>query len=312
MKSGEYIFFNITAKATIPEVIDIIHIESRIRHGAKSKITIANPLPLSEPVEMGTASNNEWWICDSKFIRLKEVTPFSRNTEASFEIEYRPLVTQLSSEHLLTIFTKNIGIFKYKIITSSSPSLHEKLVLETSFGICLNHTINFRAFNLSKCEYQCSISDSKVFTTPKSISSDQCDWNGKDVQFTMTYDPSDIGEINDCLKLFSPDGGEYIFDIIARCLPPIPQGPFILNGTGTKIDIPFRNCFSSSSSYKCYTDSPNFVLPNPVLSLQPKASGTIAVEFKPIDSNNNNGKLFVESTTSGDTRQWIFYVSGKK
>ena len=92
-ETGEYVYYALRVTTTAAEVLETIEIESPVRQTARYVMSIENPLPRDVPVAMGApAKPDEWWVCESKFVRVVELVPMSGNPEGSFEIEYRPLL----------------------------------------------------------------------------------------------------------------------------------------------------------------------------------------------------------------------------
>ena len=320
--TGEYCFYNLIGKSIMAEVIETIKIEAPVRQSARYIVGIENPLAISRPdiaIEMGSSSKpDEWWTCDSKFVRLKELTSFTPgSTEATFEIEYRPLLpTKAPTEHLVTIITKNLGIFKYKVVltavqSSSLPSLKFNVPL----GSTQTETFVFKAYNTAKCDYACMLKRSDVFSVPKAVTVDAItDWNGSDIKLAITYEPMEVGEVRDVITLTHPDGGEYVCELVATCIAPTPQGPFYVS-RGKSVDIPFRNIFASATSFTYSIDSPAFKINSPSATVPPKSQGTCAVTFDPQgDLLHTPGgvigaKLFIKCSTKPDL-SWIMYLSG--
>jgi hydrocephalus-inducing protein len=320
--TGEYCFYNFIGKSVMAEVIETIKIEAPVRQSARYIVGIENPLAISRPdipIEMGSSSKpDEWWTCDSKYVRLKELTPFTPgSTEATFEIEYRPLLpTKAPTEHLVTIITKNLGIFKYKVVltavqSSSLPSLKFNVPL----GSTQTETFTFKAYNAAKCDYTCVLKRSDVFSVPKSVAVDAItDWYGNDIKVAITYEPMEVGEVRDIITLAHPEGGEYVCELVATCIAPTPQGPFYVN-RGKSVDIPFRNIFASATSFTYSIDSPAFKINSPSATVPPKSQGTCAVTFDPQgDLLHTPGgvigaKLFIKCATKPDL-SWIMYLSG--
>jgi len=317
--TNEYCFYNLTAKTTMPEILETITIESPIRQSARYILTLENPLSADTKVSMGSiAKPDEWWTCDSKYIRVKELSPFNGNPEGSFEVEYRPLLpSPQPTEHLLSIVSKELGLFKFKIVTKSTPpSLRQILRFSVPLGSVQSETFTFRAFNSNKAEYNLKVSKPDMFTLQKSISVEASSgWDGDDIRLPISFEPISIGEIRDTLTVSSPEGGEYTAELIAECVAPFPKGPFNFT-SGSIVNIPFRNFFPSTCTWKFSTDSAAFTAIAPSASVNGKTEGQCQVKFEPKEEHLSvaggtiTAKLFVQCADKPDLSPWVFYLRG--
>ena len=319
--TGEYLFYNLIAKTTMADVLEVINIESPVRQSARYVITVENPLPADTIVSMGSiAKPDEWWSCDSKVINFKELSPLSGNPEGSFEIEYRPLMpTKSPSEHLLTIITKELGTFKYKVVLTATPAtIRQTLKFDVPLGTIQAETYKFRVFNSTKCEYACKVTKPDTFNVVKSLSVDAVSggWSGDEVSVDVAFEPTEIGETTDTLTISSSEGGEYLCELVAKCVAPVPQGPFnFMQGAGP-IDIPFRNCFSSACAWTFSLDSSAFRFGTPNVTLQPKTEGKCQIYFEPKEEHGTvpgtviTAKLFIQCSAKPDLSPWVFYLKG--
>ena len=253
-------------------------------------------------------------------IRLRELIPFSGNAEGTFEMEYRPLVvTQHPKEHLLTIMTRELGTFKYKIsVTATPPTLRQSLRFDVPLGSSQIENYVFRTFNATAIQYACAVKRSDFFTVQKSLAAEAVkDWEGVDMKLPVAFEPTEIGEIKDTLTVSSPEGGEYLCDLVGVCSAPLPQGPFNFS-EGATVEIPFRNCFSATCKWSFSLDSTHFRLPTPSASVAAKTKGTCLVVFEPDETALAIGvasmiaaKLFIRCDSKPDLPPWVFYLKGK-
>lgn len=322
--TGEYTFFEFTARTTVPEVLETISVESPVRQTARAIITMENPLPLDSgiPVTMGSvAKPSEWWTCDSKYVRINELSPLSGNNEGTFELEYRPLMpTNQPTEHLVTIITKELGVFKYKLVVKATPPLlKQSLKFNVPLGAMQTEQFIFRAYNNVKVDYTCAITKPDAFSVQKILSVDPVagGWDGDEVRLGVVFEPTEIGQVRDTLTVNSAEGGQYICELIADCSAPMPQGPFNVQQGAGSMDIPFRNCFVASSAWAFSVDSSAFRLPNLSATVPGKTEGKVAVFFEPKEEHMStpggiiNAKLFVTCSAKPTLPPWVFYLRGK-
>eukprot|EP01034_Spumella_vulgaris_P022205 gene22205-28319_t len=323
--TGEYAFYELTAKTTMPEVLETVSVESPVRQTARYIITVENPLPAGDnAVTMGSVGKPaDWWQCDCKYVRLNELTPLSGNSEGSFEVEYRPLMpTAQPTEHLLTVTTKELGTFKYKLIVKATPPiLRQVLRFDVPLGSMQTESFIFHAYNALKCDYTNSVRRPDFFTVQKTLTVDPvaAGWDGDDVRLSVVFEPTEIGEVRDLLTVSSPgEGGEYQCELIGNCVAPMPQGPFnLVQGQGGALEIPFRNCFTTTCSWAFSVDSTAFRVVAPTASVNAKTQGVCSVVFEPKEEHLTvaggfvNAKLFIQCSTIANTPPWTFYLRGK-
>jgi len=306
---------------TAAEVLETISMESPVRQTARSIITLENPLPANLPVGMGKAGDgNNWWTSDSKFIRVTQLSGLSGNTEGNFEIEFRPLaVTPHPVENTVTVFTKELGTYIYKVVLKSTPpTLRQLLRFEVPLGSIQTETFVFKAYNTTKVDFTTSVERSDVFALQKLLSVDavKAGWDGDEIRVPISFEPTQIGEVRDVLQIASAEGGTYTCELVAECVAPLPQGPFNLVG-GAKVDIPFRNCFSTTCNWSFAVDATAFTLGATTASVNAKTQGTCSVTFLPKEEHRNapggiiTGKLFVTCSSKPDLPPWVFYLRGK-
>jgi hydrocephalus-inducing protein len=308
----------------MPEVLETISVESPVRQTARYIITVENPLTPDIPVAMGSlAKPADWWSCDSPYVKLNELSPLSGNNEGTFEVEYRPLKpTAQPTEHLLTIITKELGTCKYKLIVKASPPLLKQVLrFDAPLGSMQSESFIFRAYNTANCSFACSVKKPDSFTvqTPLAVPAVAGGWDGEDARLNVVFEPTVIGEVRDTLLVTSPEGGEYLCELIGNCTAPMPQGPFNLVQGGGAVDIPFRNCFSSQSTWTFSVDSSAYRIAAPAgtASVNAKTQSQCSVVFEPKEEHLNtpggivSAKLFITCTSIPNIPPWIFYLQGK-
>lgn len=311
----------------MPEIQENIFIESPVRQTARSIISIENPLFKEQiPIAMGSiAKPSEWWTCDCPYIKVNELSSLNGNLEGNFEVEYRPLKpTAQPTEYLLTIITKELGTFKYKVTVKATPPLLKQVLrFDASLGSMQAESFIFRSYNTIKCDYLCSVKKPEYFQVQNKLEVGpvQGGWNGDDIRLNVVFEPSVIGEIRDTLVVTSTDGGEYICEVIGNCTAPMPQGPFnLIQGAGG-IDIPFRNCFSSSATWAFSIDSNAFRITSPtsIATVNAKTQSQCSIIFEPKEQHlalypkggSMNAKLFITCTSIPNIPPWIFYLKGQ-
>jgi hydrocephalus-inducing protein len=351
-ESKEYCYYELNAKTLMGEVLETFNIEAPIRQTARLILPIENPLPPDVPIKMGSVQKpQEWWTCDSKYIRINELLNISGQREGTYEIEYRPLkLSPQPTEHLITIITQELGTFKYKIITKSSPSLlKQSLKFETSLGNIQTEPFLFRAYNSAKTDYQCAVTKGDIFNVQKSlpleaITDPRQQWEGNETRLPIQFEPNEIGLFYDKLTIKSAEFGDYECELIGNCLPPIPTGPYSMETGMPPIEIVFRNVFTTNCNWSATIDSTAFKIVNPAtannFTVNSKTESKVVIAFEPKEehllalansSSNTAGgdlvalatqlanagnnmitaKLFISCLSKPEIPSWVYYLRGK-
>jgi hydrocephalus-inducing protein len=321
--SGEYTYYDVTATTTMGDVVETIAIESPVRQTARYVISIENPLPTNSPVTMvGAQGKPEWWSCDSAVVKINELSAMDGSNEGSFEVEFRPLVpTPQPTEHLLIISTKELGTFKYKLLLKSTPPLLKQILrFDVPLGSMQTEQFVFHAYNEAKSDFICTVTKPDFFTVQKSLVVDAVSdgWAGNDIRLPIVFEPTEIGEVRDTLTVISPVGGSYVCELVANCIAPMPQGPFnFVQGGVMSMDIPFRNCFTSTCSWSFTVDHDAFRVAAPTASVNQKTEGKCTVLFEPTEEHVKvlggfiTAKLFITCSTKSNISPWVFYLRAK-
>ena len=175
----------------------------------------------------------------------------------------------------------------------------------------------FKAYNGAKLDYACSTKKPNLFGVEKSVSVDGSpEWDGQDVRVAVSFEPIDIGVVRDTLTIAAPGGIEYICEIVATCVPPMPQGPFEISQGGGNVDISFRNYFASNETWAFSTDNGAFKVASASASVPAKSEGKCGVSFVPDPDSAGavgsvmSAKLFVTCSSKPGLPPFVFYLKG--
>jgi hydrocephalus-inducing protein len=130
---------------------------------------------------------------------------------------------------------------------------------------------------------------------------------GVEVEVSVTYEPAEIGESKDTLKVAAPQGGEYIFPLRGICVAPKPQGPVLVKAGGSA-QIAFKNVFSAQQEFRITVDNPQFTVKDKEV-VPAKKPLAIAVAYKPTGDarKETTAKLVI---TCGTLPPWVYYLKG--
>ena len=157
--------------------------------------------------------------------------------------------------------------------------------------------------------------DSSEFHVDKTVTAAPGSSAGTEVAIEVNYEPSHLGESRANLTITSNLGGEYTFPLFGTCIPPKPQGPFVVKA-GSTASITFRNVFSSTTAFTFQVDSPLFHVTKPGENIRSRKDHRIVVGFDGNDSGSKAavmGKLIVSCPRSAGGQanvQWIYYLKG--
>ena len=182
--------------------------------------------------------------------------------------------------------------------------------LQAMLGASQVQTLRFTHFAKVKADYACSLAagaagafavDAKLSAPPATSDA------GVEVELTVTYEPSEIGESRDTLKIASPQGGEYVFPLRGVCVAPKPQGPIMVKAGGSAV-IPFKNVFATQQEFRITVDSPLFQVKDKEV-VPAKKPLAINVAFKPTPDVKKEvtAKLTI---VCGSQPPWVFYLKG--
>jgi hydrocephalus-inducing protein len=139
--------------------------------------------------------------------------------------------------------------------------------------------------------------------------------SGIEVSFDITYEPSNLIDSKTNLLLTSQLGGDYIIPLHGNCLPPKPQGPFIIKTNGN-CTISFKNVFSVPLAFLFAIDNPLFHVSKQTEIIKPHQTYKLLVGFDGNDSPNKAdvmAKLVITAPKSAgiiNNIQWVYYLKG--
>jgi hypothetical protein len=279
---------------------------------AKKIITVDNPLGPDQAVTFG----ENWWKCDNPCVRLTELGSMQGNKEGTFELEYRPLkTTEGGLEKVKLHFEiEELGQYIYDLeLVAMPPTAQYQIRFECPLGEKQAETFTFKCFNHGATSFANSVGQPKFFTVEGSTKVEQQpSWDGHDVRVQVVFEPAEIGEIRDTLRLKSDAFGEYECTLIGICKPQLPRGPFEI-ASGGSLDVEFRNVFDSALDFSFVTDDPQFTVGASVVNIPARTSKAIQVKFTKADGSQNkvSAKLSVRCNDKPEVPPWIYYLSSK-
>ena len=184
----------------------------------------------------------------------------------------------------LTLTSQDLGIYLYDIRLNALPAPPERSIhFKVGLGGSQTQMFRFNSFAKVKMEYSCRI-DSPDFLVEKSVVVSPSLSGGTETCIEITYEPSHLGDVKTQLLVSSVTGGEFICPLFGHCIAPRPQGPIIIK-TGSATILPFKNVFSTSSTFNCVVDNPCFTVKSSE-TIPPKKSIQFSIGFKPPGSTD--------------------------
>ena len=216
----------------------------------------------------------------------------------------------------LELISADLGVCSYDLNLKALPAVSERPVqFKTTLGSSQTLVVKFVNFCRHKTDYVTRV-DNGDFKVEKSIAAAPSQTpSGIEVSFEVMYEPSNLGDVRSTLVLTSPNGGDYTIPLVAACLPPKPQGPYVVRA-GSNASIPFKNVFGQSVTFALAIDNPLFHVSKPSELIKPHQSHKILVGFDGNDALNKAdvmAKLVVsvpKSAGIASNVQWIFYLKG--
>ncbi|KAL3860158.1 hypothetical protein ACJMK2_010318 [Sinanodonta woodiana] len=304
--TSEYQYFELAFKSTKPGIINMINLTTPVRQSVLYKTTIENPLPQQV---LFTAT------CTVSEIHMPNQLIVPPNSQGEINLEYQPLkVGEIQGK--LEFSSAELGQYLYDLNLKATPGGPEKaLYFRTCLGQSQTQIAKFLNFAKQKTDYTCKV-DNGDFHVDKTIPATPGATGGTEVGLDVTFEPSRLGEQRATLTVSSPIGGEYVFPLFGTCIPPKPQGPFIIKAASTT-SITFRNVFAGSAApFTFQVDNPLFHLTKTSENIRSHKDHRIVVGFDGNDSGSKAavmGKLIVTCprTAGGSSSvQWVFYLKG--
>lgn len=317
-ETGEYIVYELAVTATKAAEVETLHFNAPVRQSVKKVVTIENPFNPDRAVHFVDPS--EWWKCSNPCIRVKQLSELTGRREGSYEVEYRPILHSLAPvEDQLTISFAELGDFTYKLVLTTQPASTERTLQFTApLGASKTQMFEFVSFVGHTGELSAAVGNAGSFTIPATCKVDAAtEWEGKTFSIPIKFEPEAIGEVRDMLVLQSDTVGEYKCSLHGIATAPLPQGPFVFNGS---VDIEFKNVFSTPSEFEVVSDSPYFVVSTRTMSIPPKSAKTISVKVDPsavmpargkTSSGPMAGKLLVSCPSMKALPPWVYYLESQ-
>lgn len=265
--------------------------------------------------------------------------PFTVPAKGSYTVNvgFRPLLPHDPTACMIKLVSDSLGDFCYNVsLEATATGLDSSMKLLTSLGSEITRTYRFKSFSTVATTYDISTGGDSEFIvdTPKlqAPAAEAGSEEGVELSFNITYEPSNIGQIRDQLKIASPEGGTYLVGLTGICDPPVPRGPVIIKANGQGV-IKFKNVLDTAEDFRFAIDNPAFTLAKKTEKINRKSPTQINVSFKPTEGTGRPGSTSPRPGSAGSKSQisaspdcarmlitcpalpgvmWVYYLQGSK
>ncbi|XP_049339422.1 hydrocephalus-inducing protein homolog isoform X2 [Astyanax mexicanus] len=303
--TGEYLFYNLSFKATPPGVMSTVEMVASVRQTTSACVEVENPLPTNVVFSVE---------CRSPDISVQSQLSVSALSKDTLKLQYQPLCIGESTTRL-TLQNSELGSFHYELLLRALPAPPEKpLYFKAPLGSSQYLTAKFTSYSRVKTEYTCK-TDCPDFFVEKTVSAAAAgSQTGSDVSVKVHFEPSQLGEVRGLLTVSSSLGGDYLFPLYGTCTPPKPQGPLTIYA-GSHVTIPFKNVFPQAAAFSFQVNNPAFTVKG-ADTIPSKKTHNIVVSFEgPPEGSKTlcTGKLTISSPRTdghGQAIFWVYYLKG--
>jgi len=298
-KTREYVFYMVKYTVTAPVVMGVIPLETLVRSPVAHTIAIENPT--DDTVTIVSS-------CDSSAVKVPAELHISPHSDVQCQIHYNPLLADESVEKL-GFSCVELGDFPYELKLKALPAgLEQSLHFKTPLGSSQAQTFRFTQYLPKGVDFKCSIDNTADFEIAGTCKAEAAESeSGTEASVDVTFSPSMVGETHAMLTVSNPEGGDYRAALYGHCIPPVPQGPFVI-ASGSSVKVDFQNVFDAPTNYNFSTDNKAFIV-KAGESIAPKKTTSIDIAFKPEGDAEGvvNAKLYV---ACDGMVPWIFYLEG--
>jgi hydrocephalus-inducing protein len=222
--------------------------------------------------------------CDSPDVFVQLPIRVASDSEQSVEIWFRPLARLRKVPATLTLFSPELGDFRYSLeLTGSSLPNERTLRFDTSLGSEHVQTFRFTSFEMAACEFECKIGGNEFRVDQARVKAQGAarGSEGETLSVDVRYEPTNLGDVRDELVITPLNGkgsAEYRVPLYGHCDPPKPLGPFVIR-PGQPVRVDFKNVFANAETFTYSVDNASFVISKRSTLIQPKGTDVIEVSL---------------------------------
>jgi len=231
--------------------------------------------------------------------------------EELLPLTLRPLLAGDNS-CTLTLVCAELGTYTYELKLSATEAGPEGgMHFSTDLGGTQMQKVRFTSYIKKPTSYVASFDNSDFVGDAKVDAPAAPDDNddGIEVETSVTYEPSVLGDIHGVVHLKSAEGGVYAVNLHGNCVAPKPRGPFNVKGS---LSLPFKNVFAQDKEFTFTVDNPCFTVNKAQVhkeTLPVKKEINLAITFSQQDGASGSAKLVAASPGVPNS---VFYLTGEK
>jgi hydrocephalus-inducing protein len=318
--TGEYIFFEVLFKATPAGILDKIELNTCVRSVARQMVLVSNPLStpvtvtmtcayVPEPGQRASGSLQCNDIHGPASIRLPPGSKSGAPAQGKYSFDFLPLI-EGRRDARLTLACPELGSFQYDLVLNATA--HGPLPVErfsAYLGETITHKYKFTNYYSARGEYTVAV-DNPAFIVPLTVSTVPTS-KPADVEFEVTFEPSQLGSVKATMLIQSKIGGTYTCPLFGECLLPRPAGPFVVKA-GSSAKVPFKNVFDAATDFIYSIDNEAFSLSKSVETVKAKDTKDIFVKYESGKEGVVRSARLMVTASNGPHigTNWVFYLSG--
>jgi hydrocephalus-inducing protein len=305
-ETGEYLFYEVQLNAGEPGEIPQIKLDAIVRQKFVHSIPIENPFnsEVTLDVKVEPFPHPAWDIA------LPDNITVAAQKEELLPLTLRPLLAGENAAKL-TLYCSELGTYTYNLALSATEAGPEGAMhFSTDLGNTQLQKLRFTSYLQRPTSYEVSF-DSEEFQGDAKVDAPAAtDDTGIEVETSVTYEPSVLGDTHSVMYLKSAEGGTYAVNLHGGCVAPKPRGPYDVKGS---LSLPFKNVFAEDKTFSFTVDNPCFTV-GPAKKqlheevLQAKKEINLAISFTQGDGQSKSGKLVAASP---GVPNWVYYLTGQ-
>jgi len=306
--TGEYVTYAIELKAGPAAEMPEIKLDAIVRQKFTHQIPVENPFNSEVTLTVQKGACAAWEI------GCPETITVAAQKEELLLLNLRPLLAGDNS-CTLTLTCAELGTYEYVLKLAATEAGPEGgMHFSTDLGGTQLQKFRFVSYVKKATKYVVSFDNPDFVgdavadaTWPPPAGGDEDD--GIEVETSVTYEPSVLGDVHGVMFLKSPEGGVYTVNLHGNCVAPKPRGPFNVKGS---MSLPFKNVFSEDKEFTFSVDNPCFTVNKSQVhkeTMAVKKEINLSISFVQQDGVSASGKLVAASPGVPNS---VFYLTGEK
>jgi hydrocephalus-inducing protein len=304
-ETGEYLFYNMELKAGQATEVPEIKLDAIVRQKFTHQIPIENPFNSEVELTVQLGACAAWDITYPPKITV------AAQKEELLQLNLRPLLAG-ENDCTLTLSCAELGTYEYQLkLCAAEAGPEGGMHFSTDLGGTQMQKFRFISYVKKATSYVVSFDNSDFVGDAKvdAAAADDDSEDGIEVETSVTYEPSVLGDIHGVMFLKSAEGGVYTVNLHGNCVAPKPRGPFNVKGS---LSLPFKNVFAEDKEFTFSVDNPCFTVNKSQVhkeTMAVKKEINLSITFAQQDGASSSGKLVAASPGVPNS---VFYLTGEK